>query len=78
MNTQLVDSIIQLINSLSAEEKQAIDEEAQEVWRTLGDDAAAGCLPNTSINHDRYLYSSSLSNWYQTLNLQNHYGNLNH
>jgi len=72
MNTQLVDSIIQVIQALpQAERKMLIDqlnrmvesdtnsinEDAWEVWRSLGDDAVAGRLENTSIYHDKYLYS---------------------
>ena len=75
MNTQLVDSIIQVIQALPKAEQQMlidqvnrigesdtslvneIDEEAWNVWRSLGDDAVEGRLENTSIHHDRYLYS---------------------
>jgi hypothetical protein len=64
MNTQLVDSIIQIIQSLPkseqnilreklnqavASEAEPIDEEAWKVWETLGDDAVPGCLENSSI-----------------------------
>lgn len=75
MNTQLVDSIVQVIRALPKAEQQMlidrvnrigesdttlvneIDEDAWKVWQSLGDDAVEGRLENTSINHDRYLYS---------------------
>lgn len=72
MNTQLVDSIIQVIRALPKGEKQmlidqlnrieeadtnSINEDAWKVWQSLGDDAVAGRLENTSIHHDRYIYS---------------------
>lgn len=83
MNTQLVESIIQVVQALpkaeqlllieqlnrllpqaeaselshTTTEDEAIDSEAWEVWRTLGDDAVEGKLENPSINHDRYLYT---------------------
>ena len=72
MSTQLVDSIIQIIqllpkseqnilreklNQAVASEAEPIDEEAWKVLETLGDDAVPSCLENSSINHDRYLYS---------------------
>ena len=72
MNTQLVDSIMQVIRALPKAERQmlidqlnrmvesdtnSINEDAWEVWQSLGDDAVAGRLENTSIHHDKYLYS---------------------
>jgi hypothetical protein len=32
------------------------DEEAWQVWQSLGDDALPGHLKNSSIHHDQYLY----------------------
>ena len=86
MNTQLVDSILQVVKALPNEEKtllidrihqlispavdsaeeskrveastdSPVDPEAWAVWETFGDDAVPGQLENTSIHHDRYLYS---------------------
>lgn len=87
MNTQLITSLIQVVQSLpSVEQKilieqlnqllietptdisineeideeideEMIDDEAWEMWRSLGDNAVSGKLKNTSINHDRYLYT---------------------
>jgi hypothetical protein len=72
MNTQLVDSIIKVIRALPQAERQmlidqlnrmveydidSINEDAWEVWQSLGDDVVAGRLENTSIHHDNYLYS---------------------
>jgi hypothetical protein len=79
MNTQLVESIILVVQALPQDEQtliierlnrplneasaaptaatEAIDPEAWEVWRSLGDDAVEGKLKNPSINHDRYLYT---------------------
>lgn len=78
MNTQLIDSLIQVVRSLpeieqkalvhqlnqliskpapeTSSQQESIDDDAWEVWRSLGDDAVAGKLNNTSINHDQYLY----------------------
>ena len=56
----LIESLNQLDNQTQPtleKIEEPIDEEALEVWRTLGDDAVPGCLDNPSINHDRYLYS---------------------
>ncbi len=84
MNTQLVDSILQVVQALPKEEQtmlierlnvlftqahltesstaaspdeETIDEDAWEIWRSLGDDAVPGRLENPSIHHDCYLYS---------------------
>lgn len=81
MNTQLIDSIVQVIQALPKVEQQIlieklnqqvletnndittdeeiIDDEAWELWQTLGDDAVPGKLENPSINHDRYLYGKN-------------------
>lgn len=79
MNTQLVDSIVKVVQALPQAEKillrerlnllfsepptqeefsgspldaEVVDAEALELWRSLGDDAASGCLENPSVNHD--------------------------
>ena len=38
---------------------RANPENAWAIWQSLGDDAVSGRLENTSINHDRYLYSDA-------------------
>lgn len=43
--------------SVSPLDAEVVDAEALELWRSLGDDATAGCLENPSVNHDRYLYA---------------------
>ncbi|MBW4622687.1 MAG: hypothetical protein KME17_25430 [Cyanosarcina radialis HA8281-LM2] len=47
------------MTSTVAPSQVPIDEEAWEVWRSLGDDAIPGNLENPSVNHDRYLYSKA-------------------
>ena len=33
-----------------------LSDKAWDTFRTLGDDAASGCLKNAAENHDQYLY----------------------
>lgn len=82
MNSQLVDSIIDVIHSLPEAEQQALvaklnqampsspvgsknppilmentdNEDAWEVFATLGDDAIPGKLDNPSLHHNKSIY----------------------
>lgn len=47
------------IAASSAVGEAPMDEDAWELWRSLGDDAVSGRLKNPSINHDQYLYPKS-------------------
>ncbi|NBD33259.1 MAG: hypothetical protein GVY17_09905 [Cyanobacteria bacterium] len=77
MNTQLINSIVQVVQSLSKEEQQTLitqlntlaetsestdeltqleQQDAWDVFLSLGEEASPGKLENPSVNHDRYLY----------------------
>jgi hypothetical protein len=45
-------------SAASTAETKAIDPEAWEVWRSLGDDAVSVHFENPSINHDCNLYAN--------------------
>jgi hypothetical protein len=49
--------LIEKLNRMEESDTNSINEDAWKVWQSLGYDAVAGRLENTSIHHDRYLYS---------------------